>query len=1725
MNRIKILLLFLFSALQGWSANGDIFTATTIEGVNMTFRVISETDKTCQVGQDDYFKPSINTYTTGTITIPSNVNDYTVTTIGGYSFIGCNNITSIIIPNSVENIKGYAFTGDLKTENLISVKSITIPSSVKYIGNYAFSRTCIESIQIPSKVSRIADSAFDSCNKLTSLSVDISNTTYDSRNNCNAIIETASNKLIAGISTTIIPNSVKSIGTRAFFGITGLMSVTLPSSIENIAEYAFYGCNNLTSVKVEMKVPVSITSDTFSNQSNAILYVPYGCKANYESANNWKNFKEIIEMTNIIDFADSNVKAICVANWDTDGDGELSEEEAAAVTDLGTVFKNNNTITSFDELQYFTGLQSINENAFRYCNSLTSIILPVSITSIGDYAFYYCTGLTGILSIPNSVTSIGAYAFYYCIGLTGTLSIPNSVVSVGEYAFKDCIGFNGLLTIPNSVTFIGNGAFNGCRGFIGELVIPSSIITIKSGVFSDCIGFTGSLTIPNAVTSIGSFAFAGCQGLTSISIPATVTNIENGAFSRCSGLASIIVESGNAVYDSRNNCNAIIKTSSNTLITGCSTSIIPSTVTTIGEEAFYLCLSLNSITIPASITGIDKRAFAMCTELNTVVSQIITPFEIDKSVFGSIASNAKLQVPYGTKEKYQTYPGWTTNFAEIVEDAPTTYTLSIKATGNGTVTYDNTTIKNKTQTFSVEEGTSATFTITPDAGYRIASVKVNSTDVTSSVSNNSYTISNISSDTSVEVIFEAITHTLSIKAIGNGSATYNGTSVRGNTSTFTINEGTSATITFAPDNGYKIKSVKVNGTDVTSNVSNNSYTISSITSDTSVEVEFEAITHTLSITSTGNGTATYSGTSVRGKTSTFTVEEGASATLTIAPDLGNRIASVKVNGADVTSSVVNNRYTINNITTNTTVEIVFEVIPPTTYSLSVKATGSGGVTYGNTTIKNQTQTFTVEEGTSATLTIAPDLGYRIASVKVNGTDVTSSIVSNRYTINNITANTTVEVVFEVIPPTTYSLSIKATGSGGVTYGNTTIKNQTQTFTVEEETSATITFIPDNGYRVKSVKVNNVVVTSNIVDNQYTISNISGDTSVEVEFEEIPSYTLKIISTGNGFATYNGTAVRSGSNTFKVLEGTSVAISLTADDGYRIKSVKVNNQDVTASVNNNRYIINNISANTTVEITFEIIPPTTYTLSITATGNGSVTYGETTMTNQTQQFTVNEGSYATIGISPESGYRIKSVLLNGTDVTANVSDNQYTTSKISSNVSLEVTFELIPIPIYTLKITATGSGTAVFNTETIKNQTQQFTVNEGTGVSVTFNPDNGNSVGSVKVNGVDVTSKVTGNRYVIENMTANTTIEVVFKEDVNALTVKGVNFTVTSQSDKSIIVAGGNYGQVLEVPATVTQDGTTWTVKGIDNDALKNNAELAAIVWNAEAAFTATVSNPNLLLYVKSEEYAPSTIKNVIVNGIANNITLMDASSGNSFYCPQSFVAQKISYTHYYSMTTGIGESRGWESIALPFDVQTVTHASKGTIVPFSNWKRGDAEKPFWLYELTGNGFMTASSIKAYTPYIISMPNNPQYDSKWLLNGNVTFTASSVTIGVSDDVQTPTYKDRTFTPCFSDKAGNEGLYALNVKNDYSSENGGSPEGSRFVLNLRRIHPFEAYMTTVSGSRLFIDIFDDMATDIEMIMIEDNVFEKESTIYNLKGHKISKPSKKGVYIINGKKQIIK
>ena len=193
--------------------------------------------------------------------------------------------------------------------------------------------------------------------------------------------------------------------------------------------------------------------------------------------------------------------------------------------------------------------------------------------------------------------------------------VKDGVTEIGYQAFEECSGLTSI-TLPKSVTKIGNCAFSGCSG-LTSITIPESVTEIGDSAFSYCSDLT-SITLPKNVTKIGSEAFSGCSGLTSITLPDSVTEIGAGVFAACSNLESIKVNENNKVYDSRENCNAIIKKSSNTLIAGCKNTKVPSGVTKIGDDAFYLCFGLTSITIPESVKEIGYRVFSGCDNLTNI---------------------------------------------------------------------------------------------------------------------------------------------------------------------------------------------------------------------------------------------------------------------------------------------------------------------------------------------------------------------------------------------------------------------------------------------------------------------------------------------------------------------------------------------------------------------------------------------------------------------------------------------------------------------------------------------------------------------------------------------------------------------------------------------------------------------------------------------------------------------------------------------------------------------------------------------------------------------------------------------------------------------------------------------------------------------------------------------------------------------------------------------------
>ena len=457
-------------------------------------------------------------------------------------------------------------------------------------------------------ITSIGESAFSGCSGLEKITVESGNSCYDSRDNCNSIIDTETNTLIVGCKNSVIPNSVRSIGDYAFYGCSGMTELILPNSVRSIGDFAFSLCSGLT----ELTLPNSVRSI-----------------------------------------------------------GNCAFSLCRGLT----------------ELTLPNSLTEIGKYAFRGCSGLTELILPNSVTSIGDFAFHGCRGLTELI-LPNGITRIEESAFRGCSGLT-ELTLPSSVTSIGESAFSGCSGLTEL-TLPNSVTSIGNYAFSDCSGLekitvdrgnkrydswgncnsiietgtntliVGckNSVIPNSVTSIGDGAFRGCSGLT-ELTLPNIVTSIGDCAFYGCSGLTELILPNSVRSIGDIAFTYCSGLEKITVESGNSCYDSRDNCNSIIDTEFNTLIVGCKNSVIPNSVTSIGYYAFYGCSGLTELILPNSVASIGDGAFICCSDLSKITSLAEIPPVCGSGVFDRVnKTNCELIVPVISVTAYKQAEVW-----------------------------------------------------------------------------------------------------------------------------------------------------------------------------------------------------------------------------------------------------------------------------------------------------------------------------------------------------------------------------------------------------------------------------------------------------------------------------------------------------------------------------------------------------------------------------------------------------------------------------------------------------------------------------------------------------------------------------------------------------------------------------------------------------------------------------------------------------------------------------------------------------------------------------------------------------------------------------------------------------------------------------------------------------------------------------------------------------------
>ena len=637
MKKLMFLLLMICLSANSWAQSGNCGKVNATD-VTWSFNSITGVLTISGAGaMADYTSfHDVPWYENCSSYITSVVVESGVTGIGSYAFYESPNLKSVSIPNSVTGIGSYAF---YDSPNL---KSVSIPNSVTGIGSYAFyhclgltsvripnSVTSIEraaflacsgltSVSISSSVTVIGINAFNRCSGLKTITVDANNVTYRStdgdNNECNAILSKDGKTLIAGCSTTTIPDGVTSIGYVAFSSCSGLTSVSIPSSVTSIGSAAFQYCTGLTSVSIPNSVTsienltfngcTALTSVSIPNSVTNIGNLAFsGCTAltdvyyntnspiTYDS--NW-NLGSTANPARILHIPAEATAAFTANGWTTDVFSSISADIPAGTCGTGVSWVLVDHTLTISGAGAMADYGSENAPWSSYSSRITSVVIESGVTSIGKYAFKGYSVLSSV-SIPSGVTSIGFQAFFNCPALT-SVSIPTSVISIGTRVFEGC---SGLTTITVDVS---NATYRSTDGDNNEC----NAILSKDG--KTLIAGCKTTTIPSGVTSIGDRAFQSCSTLTSVSIPSSVTSI--------------------------------------------------------GNNAFYACPGLTSVNISNSVTSIGNDAFYGCTALTDVYYNTTSPITYDANWYlGS--TDRTLHVPVGAKDAFS---GWAQYFAAVKDD-------------------------------------------------------------------------------------------------------------------------------------------------------------------------------------------------------------------------------------------------------------------------------------------------------------------------------------------------------------------------------------------------------------------------------------------------------------------------------------------------------------------------------------------------------------------------------------------------------------------------------------------------------------------------------------------------------------------------------------------------------------------------------------------------------------------------------------------------------------------------------------------------------------------------------------------------------------------------------------------------------------------------------------------------------------------------------------------------
>ena len=437
----------LFHNIAPFSSDPTIIIDVNADGSLYTFyKVISESDKTCQVGLGEEGSTAIPTTYAGDFTIPSSVNGYTVTKVGAYAFQGCSGITAMILPEGIKEIGDYAFA------NATAMTSVSLPESLEKIGTGTFKYSGLTAVELPENSLNLGPAAFMGCPQLASVKLPSQITVLP-----NYLFENCYR-----LESIVIPNNVNTIGSSCFSN-TALTSVLLPESLNYIYSNAFY-CSNLKTVVSPLSQLPTLSGNPFGDfSSNATLYVPVGSKNLYSASIYWGQFHEIID-DDMVSMSPENI----VIHFRV-----ISEDDKTC-----EVYRGENTAA-------IDGYNNAHEGAVFVQVTVPASVQGYTVTRIGQHAFYGCTQVTGI-NLPSTIKEIGYQAFYGAGLRGGTFVLPEGLNHLDDHAFESSNVDNVIL--PSTLTAISNYAFKGDP--FNTFIIPNTVESIGTQAFNQQ-GITG----------------------------------------------------------------------------------------------------------------------------------------------------------------------------------------------------------------------------------------------------------------------------------------------------------------------------------------------------------------------------------------------------------------------------------------------------------------------------------------------------------------------------------------------------------------------------------------------------------------------------------------------------------------------------------------------------------------------------------------------------------------------------------------------------------------------------------------------------------------------------------------------------------------------------------------------------------------------------------------------------------------------------------------------------------------------------------------------------------------------------------------------------------------------------------------------------------------------------------------------------------------------------------